>query len=130
MSSPDEAAMLNLTVSSLHQAIRRLAARTLEAPGTLGAGQFRQVERLMRIAIALAGAGRGLPFVEIHGIPPSAGPADPSALPELFSVKLTDLLAARASDHLNGALGGDPEALRAIDKVAEKLLTTENIQLG
>jgi hypothetical protein len=130
MSSPDEAAILNLTVSSLHQAIRRLAARTLEAPGALGTGQFRQVERLMRIAIALAGAGRGLPFVEVHGIPPSVGPADPGALPELFSVKLTDLLAARASDHLNDALGGDPEALRALDKVAEKLLTTENIQLG
>jgi hypothetical protein len=130
MSPPDEAAILKLTVGSLHNAIRRLAARVLEAPGTLSVGQFREVERLMRMAIAVAGAGRGLPCVEVHGIPPSASPGDPEALPELFTVKLTDLLAARAADHLSAAIEGDPEALRAFDKVAEKLLTTENIQLG
>ena len=130
MSEPDEAAIQKLTVSSLHQVIRRLAVRSLEAPGALDVGQFRQVERLMRMAIALAGAGRGLPFVQVHGIPSSDPAHQPGALPELFSVKLTDLLAARAADHLSGALEGDPEALRAIDKVAEKLLTTENIQLG
>jgi hypothetical protein len=130
MSQSDEAAILKLTVGSLHNAIRRVAARILEAPGTLDTGGFRQVERLMRMAISLAGAGRGVPFVEVHGIPPSASPGDPAALPELFSVKLTDLLAARAADHLSAALEGDAEALRAFDKVAERLLTTENIQLG
>ena len=130
MSQTDEAAILKLTVSTLQKAIRRVAARTLEAPDALDAGQFRQVERLMRMAIALAGAGRGVPFVEVHGIKPSEGAADPAALPELFSVKLTDLLAARAADHLSEALTGDPDALRAFDKVAERLLATENIQLG
>jgi hypothetical protein len=130
MSQSDEAAILKLTVGSLHNAIRRVAARILEAPGTLDTGGFRQVERLMRMAIALAGVGRGVPFVQVHGIPPSAAPGDPEALPELFSVKLTDLLAARAADHLSAALEGDAEALRAFDKVAERLLLTENIQLG
>jgi hypothetical protein len=130
MSQSDEAAILKLTVGSLQNAIRRVAARILEAPGALDTGQYRQVERLMRMAISLAGAGRGLPVVEVHGIPPSAAPGDPGALPELFSVKLTDLLAARAADHLSGALEGDAEALRAFDKVAERLLLTETIQLG
>ena len=130
MSQPDEAAITKLTVTSLQNAIRRVAARILEAPGSMNVSQFRQIERLMRLAISLAGAGRGLPFVEVHGIPPSASPGDPAALPELFSVKLTDLLAARAADHLSAALEGDADALRAFDKVAEKLVTTENIQLG
>jgi hypothetical protein len=130
MSKSEDADILELTVSSLHKVIARLAVRNLEAPGAAGVAQFRQVERLMRMAIALAGAGRGLPFVEIHGIPATEGASNPGALPELLSVKLTDLLAARASDHLSEALAGNPEALRAIDKVAEKLLTTENIQLG
>jgi hypothetical protein len=39
-------------------------------------------------------------------IPPVA---DPGALPENLSVPRTDLLAARASDHLPAALEGDPE---------------------
>jgi hypothetical protein len=130
MSQPDEAAILKLTVGSLQSAIRRVAARSLEAPGALSVGQFRQVERLIRMAIALAGAGRGIPFVEVHGIPPAEREANPEALPELFSVKLTDLLAARAGDHLSAALEGDAEALRAFDQAAEKLLLTENIQLG
>jgi hypothetical protein len=130
MSDPDDAAILKVTVTSLHQAIRRLAARTLAAPGALSVGDFRQVERLMRIAIALAGAGRGLPFVEVHGIPAAEVATNPGALPELLSVKLTDLLAARASDHLSDAVQGDLNALRSLDKVADKLLTTENIQLG
>jgi hypothetical protein len=43
-------------------------------------------------------------------------------------VKLTDLLAVRASDHVPAALEGDPEALRAIEREAERLLETEDIQ--
>ena len=42
---------------------------------------------------------------------------------------MTDLLAARASDHLPPALEGDPEALRAFEQEAERLLKTEDIQL-
>jgi hypothetical protein len=127
MSQLDEASILNLTVKSLHQAICRIAAGTLQAPGTTAVSQFRQVERLMRMAIALAGAGRAMPTVQVHGIPATGGP---DALPELLTVKLTDLLAARASDHLAAALEGDPEALRAFDQEAERLIRTENIQLG
>jgi hypothetical protein len=87
---------------------------------------LRAVERLMRIAIALAGAGSGLPYVEVHGIPPSDGAQE---IPELFSVELTDLLAARAADRLPGALRGDPAALCALEQEAERLLKTEDIQL-
>ena len=79
----------------------------------------------MRLAVDLAGAGNGLPLVEFHGIPPRDGPG---ALPEILSVHLTDLLAARASDHLAAALEGDPEALRACEQEAERLLETEEIQ--
>ena len=44
MSPSDEAAILGLAVRSLHQAIRRMAARILEAPEALGVTHFRQVE--------------------------------------------------------------------------------------
>jgi hypothetical protein len=126
MSQPDDAAIQSLTVKCLHQAIRRGAARILESPDALSMGQFRQVERLMRVAIALAGGGRGLPTVQVHGIP-STG--EPDALPEVLTVPLTDLLAARASDHLTAAIDGDADALRALQKVADRLLETEDIQL-
>jgi hypothetical protein len=126
MIQPHEPAILDLGVISLHDAIRRMSARILEAPEELELTRFRRVERLMRIAIALAGAGRGLPLVEFHSIPPVAGP---ETLPEILSVNLTDLLAARASDHLPAALEGDPEALRAFEQEAEQLLETEDIQL-
>jgi hypothetical protein len=121
-----EPAILDLAVIGLHNAIRRVAARTLEAPGELDMTDFHRVERLMRIAIALAGAGGGPPLVEFHDIPPPAGTG---ALPEILSVKLTDLLAARAADHLAVALEGDPKALRAVEQEAERLLGTEDIQL-
>jgi hypothetical protein len=121
-----EPAMLDLGIISLHGAIRRVAARILEAPGALEVTQFRRVEQLMRIAVALAGAGRRLPLVEFHDIPPVASPG---SLPEVLSVNLTDLLAARASNHLPPALEGDPEALRAFEQEAERLLETEGIQL-
>jgi hypothetical protein len=126
MSQPDDAAILSLTVKTLHQVIRRRAARILESPNALSMGQFRQVERLMRLAIALAGGGRGLPTVQVHGIP-SSGAQD--ELPEVMTVPLTDLLAARASDHLTAALEGDADALRALEKVADRLLETEDVQL-
>jgi hypothetical protein len=117
-----EPAILDLALISLQGAIRRIAARLLEGPGELDLARIRRVARLMRIALDLAGAGNGLPF---HGIRPVAGPG---VLPEILSVPLTDLLAARASDHLPAALEGDPEALRAFEREAERLLETEDIQ--
>jgi hypothetical protein len=131
MSERNEAEIQSLAVSTLQQATRRLAIRMLEAPGALGPSHYRQVERLMRLAIALAGAGRGIPSVQIHGIPPTGRPgSDPGALPELLTIRLTDLLAARAADHLSAALEGDAEALRAFEMEAERIIDTENIQLG
>ena len=120
-----EPAILDLAVISLHDAIRRVAARILMAPRSLEVTHYRRVERLMRIAVDLAVAGRGLPVVEFHGIPPVAGQG---ALPEILSIHLTDLLAARASDHLPAALEGDPDALLAFEQEAERLLETEDIQ--
>ena len=52
-----------------------------------------------------------------------------SLTPEILSVRLADLLAARASDHLSAALEGDPEGLRAVEREAERLLETEDIPL-
>jgi hypothetical protein len=126
MSQVQDSDILKLVVSSLNDAIRRLAARTLETPGALDVTHYRDVERLMRIAIALAGAGNRTPFVEYHGIPATA---EPESLPEIVSVDLVDLLAARAADHLLGALRGDPEPLRALEQEAERILETEDIQL-
>ena len=125
MIQPHEPAILDLAIDSLHQAIRRVSARILSDPSALDATQFRQVERLMRIAVDLAGAGRGLPLVEYHGLPPIGGSG---ALPEILSVKVTDLLAARAADYLPTALEGDPEALRAFEQEAKMLVETEHIQ--
>jgi hypothetical protein len=58
--------------------------------------------------------------------PPRAGPG---FLPELLSINVTDLLAARASDYLPAALEGEPEALRGFEQEAERLLETEDIRL-
>ena len=126
MSEPLDSSIQELAVNSLHQAIRHLSARILEDPGSWEVEKMRRVERLMRIAIALAGAGNGIPWVEVHGIPAKGGPGD---WPEILSVTLTDLLEARAADHLPGALQGDPEALRELARVAERLLEAEDIQL-
>jgi len=131
MSEPREADINTLAIESLHKATRRQAVRILEAPGALGASQYRQVERLMRIAIALAGAGRGIPTVQVHGLHPGGEQAaEPGALPEVFTVTLTDLLAARAADQLAAALEGDSEARRAFEQEAEQIILKENIQLG
>ena len=120
-----EPAVLDLAIISLQDAICRLATRILDDSPAVEADRFRQVERLMRIGIDLAGAGRGLPQVEYHGIPSAAGAG---GLPEILAVNLTDLLAARAADDLPAALEGDPEALRIFEREAEWLLKTENIQ--
>jgi hypothetical protein len=120
-----EPAILDLAIISLHHAIRRIAAELLEGPGDLDITRIRRVERLMRIARDLTGSGRGMPLVEFHGIRLAVGPG---VLPETLAVPLTDLLAARASDHLPAALEGDPEALSAFEREAEQLLETENIQ--
>jgi hypothetical protein len=121
-----EPAILDLTLLDLEGAIRRIAVRILGRPEVLDVSHFRRVAGLMRLAIALEGTGAGLPFAEYHGIPPMAGPG---ALPEILSVRVTDLLAARAADHLPAALEGEPEALRAFEREAEQLLETEDIQL-
>jgi hypothetical protein len=120
-----EPAMLDLALISFHCAIRRAAARLLEGSEELEVTRILRVGFLMRIALDLTGAGNGVPLVEFHGIPPSAGAG---ALPKVLSVKLTDLLAARASDHIPAALEGDPEALRAFELEAERLLETEVIR--
>jgi hypothetical protein len=122
-----EPAILDLGIISLHEAIRRVAARILEAPEAMEVRHFRRVEQLMRVAAALSGVGEGLPTVQFHGIP--AGPRL-GFLPETLSISVTDLLAARAADHLAAALEGDPEALRGFEQEAERLLQTEDIRLG
>ena len=66
-----------------------------------------------------------MPLVEFHGLPPVAGPG---ALPQVPSVGLTGLLAARASNHLPAALEGDLAALRACGYEADRLLKAEKIR--
>jgi hypothetical protein len=122
-----EPAIIDLAVISLHDAIRRVAARILEAPGTMDVTRFGRVERLMRIARALTGSGGGMPLVQFHGVPQIAGLPGPR---ETLSVDLSDLLSARASDHLGAALEGDPQALQSVEQEAERLLETEDIQLA
>jgi hypothetical protein len=121
-----EPAIVDLAVITLQDAIRRIAARTLEAPRTLGLAHFSRIERLMRIAVALADGRNGMPQVRFHGVPRIAGLTTP---PETLSVNLSDLLAARASDHLGAALEGDPHALSGVEQEAERLLETEDIQV-
>ena len=126
MSAPTEPAILDLSVLSLQTAVRRIATRLLEGDGPLDLGTFRRVERLMWIAVAVGGGGTSQPFVEVHGIPAEASD---DVLPGILSVSLTDLLAARASDHLPDALMGAPAALHALEAEAETMLTTEDVQL-
>jgi hypothetical protein len=82
-----EPAILDLTLISLHGAIRRVAARLLEGSGELEVTAIRRVGSLMRIALDLAGVGSGLPLVKFHGIPPAAGSG---LLPEILAIPLTD----------------------------------------
>jgi hypothetical protein len=123
---PHDPAILDIAVMSMHDAIRHVSARILERPGTLDVTHFSRVERLMRVAVALTGGGGGMPLVQFHGVHPVAGPAP---LTETLSVNLSDLLAARASDHLGAALEGDPQALRGFEQEAERLLEAEDIEL-
>src|SRR4051794_20421701 len=97
MSATTEPAILDLTVLSLQNAVRRVATRLLEGSEPIDLGTFRRVERLMRVAVAVGGGGTSQPFVEVHGLPAETSDG---VLPGVMSVSLTDLLAARASDHL------------------------------
>jgi hypothetical protein len=121
-----EPAIIDLAIMSLHEAIPRVAARILQAPGILEVKRFRRVERLMQIAGALGGEGSRMPLVQFHGVPAIAGLA---IQPETRSVNVSDLLAARASNHLGAALEGDPRALCSFEQEAERLLETEDIRL-
>jgi len=127
MTQPNDIEVRNLANASLHKSICQQAIRLLsgEAPSL---DHYRLVERLMRIAIALAGVGSArAPRVKIHKMP-----ADPAAgvLPEIVSIDLADLLASRASAYVPGALRGEPEALLALVREGMHLLQTEEIQLG
>src|SRR6478672_5632692 len=104
MPMPTDDLIQQLMVDCLHAAIRRRATAILQAPGTLDTPTFRDVERLMRMAVAMTRSGTGLPpTVYIH----QAGRSEPAGgPPELLLVELTDLLAARAGDRLGQALDG------------------------
>ena len=125
MSQSRDAAVHDLAVRSLHEAIRRAAALILEAQGPATVADYRRVEWLMRIAVALAG-GRP-PHVQVHNLP-AEGTGE--ALPGLLSVGLTDLLVARAADHLPAALRGEAGALGVLGDEAGRLIEVEDIQLG
>src|SRR5947209_9388006 len=121
MTQANEIEVRNLTIASLQTSICQRAIRLLsvESP-TLD--HYRLVERLMRIAIALVGVGGArAPRVKIHKPSPEGGP---SALPEIISVDLADLLATRAAESLPGALRGEPEALLALVREGSHLLET------
>jgi hypothetical protein len=127
MTQANEVEIRNLMIASLHKAICQRAIRLLNDE-TPPLDHYRLVERLMRIAIALAGVGAArAPRVKVHQLPSEQGPG---ALPEIFSVDLADLLAARAAESLPGALRGEPEALLALVREGSHLLETEEIQLG
>jgi len=113
--------------ASLHRSIRQLAIRLLDHE-TPSLDRYRLVERLMRIAIALGGAGgTRAPRVKIHKMPADESPG---VLPEIISVDLADLLADRGADSVPGALLGDPESLERLVQVGAHLIETEEIQLG
>jgi len=127
MAEANEVEIRDLMNASLHKSICERAIRLLdqESPSL---NHYRLVERLMRIAIALAGlGGTRAPRVKIHKRPPENGSG---VLPEIISVDLADLLASRAAESVPGALRGEPEALRDLVRVGSHLLETEEIQLG
>ncbi|HWE36818.1 MAG TPA: hypothetical protein VG406_09650 [Isosphaeraceae bacterium] len=122
-------AVTAFSVIILLNALRRLAARLLSGEAEPTVTHYRLVERLMRIAITLAGAGNARhPHIQIH----QDAPGDESAtlLPRVTRVDLPDLLAARAADHLPAALAGDESARAQVEAIAEHILLTEDIQLG
>jgi hypothetical protein len=63
-----EPAILDLAVISLNGAIQRIAVRLLEGTDELDVTTIRQVERLMGIALNLAGVGNGMPLMEFHSV--------------------------------------------------------------
>lgn len=116
----------HLMVRCLHAAIRRQAVTILQAPDAIEPRGFHDVERLMRMAVAMLTPGVGVPpkvYIHRAGLPPQ-----PGTPPELLLVDLTDLLAARVGERLGLALEGDPAALAAIEEEAAAILATEDIQ--
>jgi hypothetical protein len=127
MTQANEIEIRNLTIASLHKSICQRAIHLLN-DATPSLDHYRLVERLMRIAIALAGVGGArTPRVKVHNPPSEQGSG---TLPEIISVDLADLLAVRAAESLPGALRGEPEALLALVREGSHLLATEEIQLG
>jgi hypothetical protein len=125
MNQPLEPDIQAVVTLALHRAIRRIAARILATPGVLKPGDYRQVQYYMRMALSLIGVEGKMPTVMYHGLTqPGAGP-----IPEILSLELPDFLAARAGTHLAQALEGQPEARAAIEREAEQILLTENVQL-
>ncbi|WP_422927189.1 hypothetical protein [Singulisphaera sp. PoT] len=119
-----EPAIADTCARSFLRSLQKAACGILGGGEALKVHDYRRVERLMRIAIAL-GTGQQ-PYVQVHGLPPGD---ESSTLPETFEVKLTNLLAAKASEVLSDAVQGAPEALARLDSEAEQILATEDIQL-
>jgi hypothetical protein len=130
--APSPAADPDVTAFSvlvLLTALRRLSARLLSGQAEPTVAQYRLVERLMRIAIALAGAGNVRhPYVQPRqDVPDETGSI---LLRQVTKVELPDLLASRAADQIAAAFAGDETARAKVEAVAEHILLTEDIQLG
>jgi hypothetical protein len=63
-----EAAIVDLTVISLHGAIRWIAVGLLEGTHELDVTTIRRVERLMGVVLELACVGNGMPLMEFHSV--------------------------------------------------------------
>jgi hypothetical protein len=117
------------SVLVLLTALRRLAARLLAGQAEPTVAHYRLVERLMRIAITLAGAGSARhPYVQMRDDSP--GDETATLLPRSTRVDLPDLLASRAADQIASALAGDETARVKVEAIAEQILLTEDIQLA
>lgn len=131
MSQPtpaDDPEIAPFAAQVLRTALRRLAARLLLGEAEPTVIQYRLVERLMRIAITLAGAGTARhPYVQIHEAAPGG---EETLLPKLTRIDLPDLLVARAGDRFAAAVDGDESARQAVEAIAEQILLTEDIQLN